>query len=527
MLIRKPYAFLIKNFRLIHGVLLALALYLGKESLDIYDFYSSYVSQHSYVPTGTLSAQYVNIWMYIICVLSFLVCLIIYYILYLKNKSRKLYFFSLLFYICLLVYFVVMAVSLKELQSAPFTVETTRVYRDVSLIFLLPQLVIIFFMFGRTIGFNIKQFEFKRDLEEMNIDVSDSEEVEVTFGSSSYKYMRGFRKFLRLSKYFFLENKLFVIILSSILVFSLSFYLFSKLNVYKDNNYEKAEFIANGLTYDITDCFITESDRNNKIINKGKYYLLVKAKISNKTTSKINVNRETFRLVVKDKLLYPDMALHDKFMDMGSVYKSRSIDSGLVYDCYVVFEIDKSELESEYVLKVLTNTAEGYKEKIVAPENLDEQHDNGSKAIPNMMDFSKSLLGKSTLTFSSYEIADKFMEKYTYDFDGEEKIGTYTVLPDKLSSGDNIIMKVDSTITIDEESNLSKYISIPADLYKYYGFISYRSMGESYETKIEPKDVIFEKSKLTYFEVPSNIKNADKIELILLVRGQKYTFILK
>ena len=94
MLIRKPYAFLIKNFRLIHGVLLALALYLGKESLDIYDFYSSYVSQHSYVPTGTLSAQYVNIWMYIVCVLSFLVCLIIYYILYLKNKSRKLYFFS-------------------------------------------------------------------------------------------------------------------------------------------------------------------------------------------------------------------------------------------------------------------------------------------------------------------------------------------------------------------------------------------------------------------------------------------------
>jgi hypothetical protein len=144
-----------------------------------------------------------------------------------------------------------------------------------------------------------------------------------------------------------------------------------------------------------------------------------------------------------------------------------------------------------------------------------------------MMDFSKSLLGKSTLTFSSYEIEDKFMEKYTYNFDGEEKIGTYTVLPDKLSTGDNIIMKVDSTITIDEESNLSKYISIPADLYKYYGFISYRSMGESYETKIEPKDVIFEKNKLTYFEVQSNIKDADKIELILLVRGQKYTFILK
>ncbi len=527
MLIKKPYAFLIKNFRLIHGVLLFFALFLGKKCLDIYDFFSSYVDLHSYVRTSTLSSEYVTVLMYIICVLGFLVCLLIYYILSLKNKNRSFYMYSCIFYIALFVYFIFMAIAFNKLEVAPFNVETSRVYRDVSLIFLLPQLIIIFVLFGRTIGFNIKQFDFKRDLEEMNIEVTDSEEVELTLGSESYKYMRSLRKFIRLTKYFILENKLFVIILCSVLIFSLSLYGLSKINIYAGTNFESDEFIANGLTYNITDSYITELDKNNAVIKKDKYYLLVKTEIINKTFNDVKVNRETFRLTTKDNLLYPDMTLSEKFLDIGSVYKSKQIDSGLSYNCYVVFEIDKSELEKEYIINVLTNTKEGYKEKIIKPINLDEQNDNGSKAIPNMIDFSNSFLGKSSVTLTSYSVQDKFMEKYDYEFEGESKTGIYTIIPDKISSGNNVIMKLESSIEVDKDSNSSKFISIPSDLYKYYGFIYYRALGESEEIKIVPKDVIFEKNKYTYFEVPDKIKNADKIELILLVRGQKYTFILK
>lgn len=527
MLIKKPYAFLIKNFRLIHGVLLLFVLYLGKKSLDIYDFFNTYANIHSYVPTGTLQTQYVTWLMYVACVLGFLVCLLIYLVLSLKNKSKGVYLYSIIFYIALFVYFIFMSIAFKKLDSAPFDIETVRAYRDFAFIFLFPQLIIIFLMFSRTLGFNLKQFDFKRDLEEMNIDISDSEEVEVTLGTDSYKYAREFRKFLRLSKYFILENRLFVIILGSAMVFLLSLYIFSKINVFKDVTYERSEFYANGLTFDITDSYYTEADKNNMIINKGKYYLLIKTHIQNKSTEDIDVNRETFRLVVKDKMLYPDMTLSEKFIDLGNTYKSRKIDSGLSYDCYVVFEVDKTELEKEYVLRVLTNTREGYKEILVKPSNLDEQNDNGSKTIPNRIDFTNSLLGNSSLTFNGYSIADKFMEKYTYDFEGEQKQGVYTVIPDRISTGNNIIMRLDSTIEMDSNANISSYIKLPADLYNYYGFVSYRSLGESNEVKIKAKDVIYEKNKYTYFEIPSNIKNADKIELVLLVRGQKYTLILK
>lgn len=526
MLIRKPYAFLIKNFRLIHGVLLFFAAFLGKKTLDIYDFYNTYVNLHAYYNTGQLAAKYVTPAMFVFCVASLLVCLLIYFILVLKRKNGSLYLYGVIFYIALFVYFIFMVISFNKLQGSTFDVETVRVYRDISFIFLFPQLLMIILLFGRTIGFNIKQFEFKKDLEEMNIEVSDSEEVELTLGSESYKYMRGVRKFIRLAKYFVLENKLFVIVVSSIFIFAFSMAMFSKINVYADKKFEEAAFLANGFTFDITDSYMTTVDRNNNIIKKDKYYLLIKTSIRNNTSKKQWVNRETFRLSYKKELLYPDMTLSERFKDIGNMFGTKEIDIGMMYDCYVVFELDKSQLDTEYIVNVLTNTKEGYKAKIVKPVNIDEQKDNGTKVIPNEFSFEGSMLGNTKLLVHSYQVEEKFMEKYDYEFDGQKKTGIYTIIPD-IASGKGAILKLESTLTLDDSTYSSKFINNPSDLYKYYGFINYRALGESYELKLKPLDTVFEKNKYSYFEVPANMRNADKIELILLIRGQKYTFVLK
>lgn len=527
MLVKKPYAFLIKNFRLIHGVILFLALYLGKRTLDIYDFYNRYVNTHAFTDSTNLVGKYVSPVMYVACVITILVCALIYFILSLKNKNKSLYFYTAVYYIALFAFYIFMAISLSKLHGSRFDVETVRAYRDISFMFLLPQLVIIFVLFGRTIGFNIKQFDFKKDLEEMNIEISDSEEVELTLGSDTYKFARSLRKFLRLSKYFVLENKLFVIIVCSAFIFILSLIGFSKINVYADKNYEKAAFLANGLTFDIKDSYITSTDKTNQIIKKDKYYLLIRTNIQNKTTMNMDVNRETFRLSYKNELLYADMSLAEKFLDFGEIFKTNKIKSGYDYDCFVIFELDKSQLATEYILNVLSNASEGYKSMIVKPKNLEEIVDNGSKSIPNKITFTDSILNNSSVTLTSYQIEEKFMEKYNYVFDGEEKVGTYTVIPDKTSAGINAILRIESVVEMDETTNMSKYIKFPADFYKYFGFISYRALGVSGEFKLIPKETIYENNKYSYFEVPARLMDADKIQLILLVRGQKYTFILK
>ena len=50
-----------------------------------------------------------------------------------------------------------------------------------------------FIHLGRACGFNLKQFDFKKDLEELQIDTSDYEEVELTLGKNNYIIARFFR----------------------------------------------------------------------------------------------------------------------------------------------------------------------------------------------------------------------------------------------------------------------------------------------------------------------------------------------
>lgn len=532
MIVKKPYAFLIKNFRIIHGFLFLFLLYVGKQTLDIYDFYRDYLVFHSYNSTLDLVKEYISIGMFFFTILIIGISAVIFFILALKNKPKKLYVYIMITYIALIGYYIFMFFGFNSLQGSSFNVETQRMYRDIAFMALFPQGIAIAVVFLRTIGFNLREFNFKRDLEDMNIEVSDSEEVELNIGSDSYKYARSFRKLLRITKYFILENKMFVIILSSIAILVISIITFNKINIYRNKVYERAAFQANNVTYDIKEAYITQRDINYSIINEDKYYILVKIAMHNKTMNDANLNRDTFRLQLRDRMIHPNLTIYKKFMDLGNIFKSKILKSGVSEENYVIFEIDKTDLASEYIIKIAstaanTNDNSGYKEAIIKPSDLDKLNDNGSKTLPNTMSFEGSLLNKTYYNIESYAIAERYKEEYMYDFQGVSKTGVYTIVPDKTSAGDTIILKINSTAKIDTEAYISSFINNQADLYDYYGFISFRALGKTYTYKLKSMNVSFEPEKHTYFEVPSNISNADRIELLFLIRGQKYTFILQ
>ena len=76
--------------------------------------------------------------------------------------------------------------------------------------------------------------------------------------------------------------------------------------------------------------------------------------------------------------------------------------------------------------------------------------------------------------------------------------------------------------------SMKKHIKYPSDLLGYYGYISYVYLGNGKSTKlVKIYDSDFDPSNYSYFEVPSELKNASRIELIVSVRGSKYTFNLK
>ena len=531
MIIKKPYAFLIKHFRLIHALLFGLLVFIFANSFNIYSFFSSYAQTHLYVNTNNLADSYVSGLMIFATILAIIISFVIYYILTMKQKSNKTYLFVFMYYLILIIYYIYIHGIFESLEQASLSVESIRAMRDISIIVILPQLALLFIILGRTLGFNLKQFDFKRDLEELEIDTSDNEEVEVTLGNDTYKIARFFRKALRLSKYFVLENKLFVIGTTSVIVLIISFAVINKLNVYKESYTENQVVNASSLQFKVNTSYITQVDKYNVVVSNGKYYILVDVFISNLTNTGKVLNRDTFRLKIGDELLLPSFNYSNMFNDIGDIFSPFELKPGEDANKLVVFEIKSQDLSNKYLFKInnLINstTNSQYKDILIYPTNLNENKDEGNYTIPNEIKLTDSIFKDTTLHISSFEFGSKFKEKYTYELDGKTREAIYSIIPEATNKGEVVILKIKGNIKLDESVYLSKYIKCPADFFEQYGIIRYRYQGNYTNVKLKKIKVDYDVDNYSYMELTNEVLKANKIDLIVLIRGIKYTFNLK
>lgn len=535
MIIKKPYAFLIKKFRWIHGILFAMLVFLAVKSINIYTFFSDYATNHYYVMSSMLASEYIDLTLFVVTILAVLVSALIYFILSLKNKDRKTYVFLCLYYIILFVYFIYMLSIFQNLQSKSLGIETVRAIRDISVIVSLPQIVFLFIICGRTLGFNLKQFDFKKDLEEMQIDTKDYEEVEVEFGKNNYKTARFLRKTLRLTKYFILENKFIVTILASIIVLATSLAIFVNIKIYNVSYNENVEILANNVYYTVMSSYVTDKDINDNVITKDKKYVLIKIKANNKTTTNYNLYRETFRLELNNTMLIPTFGLDNKFIDVGKTYSPFEIKSGETKEFIIVFELDNSVNQSEFILKIknydyenFTTLESEYKDINIVPKYIDHDEDYGKLYLPIRLNLEETMLGKTNIVLNSYEIATTFKEKYEYCIEENNcMINTYIVKPISTGKGNLSVLKLRGTLDLDKDLYMNKYITNLGDLLSYFGKISYRYRGKYKTASITKIPTKLKTDEYSYVEVPSELAEANKIEIILTIRGIKYTLVLK
>ncbi len=535
MIIKKPYAFLIKKFRWIHGILFAMLVFLAIKSINIYTFFSDYATNHYYVMSSMLASEYIDLTLFVVTILAVLVSALIYFILSLKNKDRKTYVFLCLYYIILFVYFIYMLSIFQNLQSKSLGIETVRAIRDISVIVSLPQIVFLFIICGRTLGFNLKQFDFKKDLEEMQIDTKDYEEVEVEFGKNNYKTARFLRKTLRLTKYFILENKFIVTVLASIIVLATSLAIFVNIKIYNVSYNENVEILANNVYYTVMSSYVTDKDINDNVITKDKKYVLIKIKANNKTTTNYNLYRETFRLELNNTMLIPTFGLDNKFIDVGKTYSPFEIKSGETKEFIIVFELDNSVNQSEFILKIknydygnFTTLESEYKDINIVPKYIDHDEDYGKLYLPIRLNLEETMLGKTNIVLNSYEIATTFKEKYEYCIEENNcMINTYIVKPISTGKGNLSVLKLRGTLDLDEDLYMNKYITNLGDLLSYFGKISYRYRGKYKTASITKIPTKLKTDEYSYVEVPSELAEANKIEIILTIRGIKYTLVLK
>lgn len=352
MILRKPYGFLIKHFRFIHLVITAILFYVAKYSTSLYEYINSCIFDNV---NKYNALSYIDNRMYVFVGCVLVLFLIICWLLKYKDKPRKIYIISIIGYFAIAIYLYILFGYFGELSNNIIDQKVIRAYRDITLMTLVFQYIVTLIMFIRGLGFDVKKFNFTKDIQELNLTSEDAEEVEVDVNLNSNVVMREIRKQKRELGYFYKEYKIFILGIFAIIIFSLSYfgykYLKSEFKVY-----DQGDMV--GYNYNIV---INNSYFN---ISSNKKYVIVKFDVFKYgLEDKLNLNN--LKLLVNDQEYIPNKNVCSKFDYLGSCYKKQYINED-VRSYIITYEVEDLDLEKAFLLYI-----EGFDETYKIGLNLE------------------------------------------------------------------------------------------------------------------------------------------------------------
>ena len=529
MILRKPYAFFIKHFRFFHFVMLVFLGLIVYRTNIVRTFFNEYLNAVAYIiPENIASSMFTNT-TYIWGVIVILFSIIVFVVMNKKEKPVLFYGLNILLVISTLVFLTYSRVIVYRLQSELVSVQILRALRDIGNILFMVQAVFLIVTFVRAIGFDIKKFNFSKDLQELNISSEDYEEYEVQFNFDKNEFKRNIRKNIREFKYFLLENKKMIIIFTSIfimVVFSFIYFNFWKFSKKVNTN---SFFTTSDFSMKITNSYITQKNYKQKNISDN--YLVAVLLETKKSNNKINTSKTQLR--VGKGIYYPiDSKYKEALSDLGTVYDSQKLENDsnkfvLIYEIPVALK-DK-EMSFVY-LDNYTRTlfGEKYTEyKInLKPTNIDENITTKETELENNLEFNNDFI-KGNLTIMNYELNDLFTKKYNTCITKTECYDLNEYLqPSFTGYEDKTILRINATLNYDESSSINDDL---ISLISKYGQIVYTIGDKTYTSNnITATNFEIKKDNQNYYmEVSKKLKDATKIDIVLNIRNNKYVYNLK
>lgn len=527
MVLKKPYAFLIKHFKLLHLILFGLMVYLSVKINLITNLFNR-------LATGTgafsgVSEQYIDAFMYLVIIIILFGLFVVWFLMKNKEKPTKFYLSSIVYYVILFVFLIVCASALRTLAEVSMTNQELRIYRDISFLLPLGQYYFIVIVLLRGIGFNIKQFNFSKDIKDLEISDKDSEEIEVNLSSNTYKYRRFGRKRLRELKYYFFENKFWIcIILGIILVIGLIFFFVNYKFV--NNNYSEGSSVsASYYRFSVNNTYVTENDLYGNVVQSGKKYVIVDISVRNNYYEVVNLDIKSFRLFIGNDFYYPISNKNSDFKDLGLPYDNKSLALDKDYNYILVYEISSEQSTNGMKLKVYNkmdyeSAKVDYVNISLKPKKLNDKKLEQEVGLNENIKFENDKYLNSLLVVSYFDLVNKY--EYNYDMcvgnDCSKKTGV--IIPDDVLN--NMLLEIDYSLSIDDDSSLNNFIKNDDTFFNTFVTLTYKYNGKEKVAKfvgISNKNV----SDKIFMEVSKDIVNADEIKIFINTRSDKFSLKLR
>lgn len=510
MIIRKPYAFLIKNFRKIHILLLAISLFVAYKLFDVTRFINDFMNLGTYDLYADPVSRHISVFLRISLLLSVVGSIAILILLRRKGKPWKLYLIPIVEYLAL---FFVLGIIRSFFNNFTNDVETTdlRFSRDLLYIFVVAQLPAIWVFVMRTLGLDGKKFNFNSDEEFLELSEEDRAEVEISFNIDKNSFIRAYKKFIRNSGYFYEEHKRLCKALGIAIIFLFIFNIGTFVFVTNRSYSEGQSYDVNNLSIVVNHAYITDKDYCGNIISKKSRFVVVDVSVTNKAASR-SIYTDYFHIKAGSNDYQPtDSTYASEFVDFGRVISSvTKVKNAETVNFILIYKVDKKISKNRFVL--FYQEKGGKLRKI----KLDVKDVSEIESIPEIA-FGDDINIKTqhideTISFDDYRITEEVDYNYLdcissrcTNYEGHYKAKTgFKILEIQFSSNEF------------ESKNMIDFLN-------KYGKIVYKD-SEGEERELEFKNALGRSylGKVLYLRVPSDFENSTDARFIFIVRNKKY-----
>ena len=547
MIIRKPFAFLVEKFKLLHFIVLIPCIYLIYMFWRLADFFNEFVLDGYVTTIADVSGKYYSFLMLIASVIILVFTILVTALFKKKNKFYLPYLLIVITYLIVFGTTLFLPGILHSAEAATLESSSSLIIRGVISILFYTQIVMSIALLLLSFGFDIRTGEFLDIKEEINLDENDSEEVEINIKSDDYKVKRFARRYSRELKYYIIENKNIFKVLGAILALVLIFFIGKFILSLNRNVKIDQSFSYSSFNLSFNSSVLSALDYNGEVIRNGKIYLANKVTVTNRTNNLLALATYDFCLEIDDECYYPKLDKSGKFIDIAKPYYGEQIGRGSTSEYVLVYELEETQIKNKYKIKVLDSLTykkdaviPKYKEVTLTPAFSNSIKTIGTYNLDEEIDLSKTTLKNSKLKVTGVNVAQYFRYEYEVckelDCDAEtcsDENRDCTKLQDAIPAGyGKYFIILDGEFTLDENSSYSKYKLGTNDFFSDFTDVNYKIKDENGNIQVENivsvKDVTPKKSSgKIVLEVNSIVKDATDIDLLITIRDQRFILKLK
>lgn len=497
---------------------------------NILDFFNQYVSTTIRVIGQDLVGTYMYGAISLLTISIIILLSLILVVMIVKKKPHLFYILSIIIFVYSLIILAIVSSTLFSLQETIIDLRVTRLIRDLIMVSFFAQMFCVVIVFVRAVGFDIRKFDFKKDLQELHIEEEDSEEFEVSFNIDKNKAKRKINKSIRFLKYAYKENKLMANIFIGLLIITLGSFIGFQIGTGKKVLGHNQYFGGNGFNLSIVDSYLTDSDYKGHKIDDN-YYLILRVNIKSTDYVAKKIDLATMKIVIDKFSYFPDLTKNSLLFDFGNIYNDQNIGGNyqtisLIYS--IPHQLINKNIYLSYVNKIKVENSKHISTKVKI--DYTDLTNKKEKQIYNLKDniTLDEPLNNYTFSIDKMELAKMF--KVNYDYVVSSKVyPSYEYIKPTLSGNENkALLKIEGNFN-SGDVKLNNVNTLYDFIYNF-SYLTYIKNGESFVQKNYFNEVTTKKVSIKntfYIEVLEDVLNAEKIYLTFTIRNESFDYILK